>query len=164
MNSIWNVEPKPKGGLLQIIKGRFLSFTMVGGTCFLLLVSLFVSAAISALAGSFGGGAEAALFALDLVLSLAVTTLLFAMLFKYLPDVKVAWKDVLPGAVLTAVLFVLGKFALGLYIGKTGVASAYGAAGSVITILLWVYYAAQILFFGAEFTQVYSKTRTGVMR
>ena len=134
---------------------------MVLGTCFMLLVSLLASAAISALAGWIGSGAEPVLHALDITLSLVMVTLLFAMLFKFLPDAKVAWSDVWLGASLTALLFVAGKFALGMYLGKSGVAAAYGAAGSVIVILLWVYYASQIFFFGAEFTQVYHKSRTG---
>ena len=159
MNTIWDVGPKPNKGLLGILKDRFLSFTMVLGTCFMLLVSLLASAAISGLAGFIGGGAEPVLHVLEAAMSLAVITVLFAMLFKFLPDVKVAWKDVWLGAFLTAVLFVAGKFALGMYLGRSGVASAYGAAGSVIVILLWVYYAAQILFFGAEVTKVYSKAR-----
>lgn len=145
-------------GLLGAVKERFLSFTMVLGTCFLLLVSLLASAGIAALAKLLGGGAESVLHALDLAISLAAVTVLFAMLFRFLPDAQVRWKDVWPGAFLTAILFVAGKFALGLYLGKSGVASAYGAAGSVIVILLWVYYAAQILFFGAEFTRVYAKS------
>ncbi|HEV2721062.1 MAG TPA: YihY/virulence factor BrkB family protein [Thermoanaerobaculia bacterium] len=161
LNTIWNVEPKKTGGIMAMIKDRFLSFAMVLGTGFLLLVSLVIDSAIAA-AGHFLGnrmhGGEALWQGIQLVVSLAVVTLLFALIFRFLPDVHPAWRDVWFGALFTAVLFVVGKFALGLYLGKSAVGSSYGAAGSLVVLLLWVYYSAQILFFGAEFTQVYART------
>jgi membrane protein len=159
LNRMWGVKPKPGRGVLGMIKDRLLSFgfTLVVG--FLLLVSLLLTAGIALVADWLGGlmpGSETLAQILNLVLSLAMITLLFAMIFKFLPDAKIAWRDVWIGAFLTAVLFTIGKFALGLYLGKSGVASSYGAAGSLIVLLLWVYYSSQILFFGAEFTQVYA--------
>jgi membrane protein len=161
MNTIWNVEPKKKGGIMNLIKDRFLSFAMVFGTGFLLLVSLVIDSAVAA-AGHFIGdrlpGGEALWQAVQLVVSLAIVALLFALIFRFLPDIHPTWRDVWFGAVFTAVLFVGGKFALGIYLGKSAVGSSYGAAGSLVVVLLWVYYSAQILFFGAEFTQVYART------
>lgn len=160
LNTIWNVEPKKKGGILSMIKDRFLSFAMVFGTGFLLLVSLVLDASVAA-AGHFLGnrlpGGEALWQVVQIIVSLAVVTLLFALIFRFLPDIHPAWHDVWFGAVFTAVLFVLGKFALGIYLGKSAVGSSYGAAGSLVVLLLWVYYSAQILFFGAEVTQVYAR-------
>ncbi len=159
LNAIWGVQPKPGRGVLGIIQDRILSFGFILVVGFLLLVSLLLTAAI-ALAGEwFGGmvpGMEFLIQLLNSVLSLAVITLLFAMIFKFLPDAKIAWHDVWIGAFITAALFTVGKFALGLYLGKSGVGSSYGAAGSLIVLLLWVYYSSQIVFFGAEFTQVYA--------
>jgi membrane protein len=159
LNKMWGVKPKPGRGVLGMIQDRLLSFgfTLVVG--FLLLVSLLLTAGIALVADWLGGlmpGSETLAQTLNLVLSLAMITLLFAMIFKFLPDAKIAWRDVWIGAFLTAVLFTIGKFALGIYLGKSGVASSYGAAGSLIVLLLWVYYSSQILFFGAEFTQVYA--------
>ncbi|MEZ4732820.1 MAG: YihY/virulence factor BrkB family protein [Caldilineaceae bacterium] len=161
LNAIWNVEPKPGRGLMGMLKDRLLSFGMVLGIGFLLLVSLVLSAVLSAIANSFNNlipGFDWLWQLLNYVISFAVTTLLFGLIFKILPDVEIAWKDVWIGAAITAVLFVVGQFALSLYLGNQG--SAYGVAGSVVVFLLWVYYSAQILFFGAEFTQVYA-TRYG---
>ena len=161
LNTIWNVEPKKKSGILGLLKDRFLSFAMVLGTGFLLLVSLVIDSAVAA-AGHFIGdrlpGGETLWQGVQLIVSLAVVTLLFALIFRFLPDIHPTWRDVWFGAVFTAVLFVVGKFALGLYLGKSAVGSSYGAAGSLVVLLLWVYYSAQILFFGAEFTQVYART------
>jgi membrane protein len=159
LNTMWGVKPKPGRGVLGMIKDRLLSFgfTLVVG--FLLLVSLLLTAGIALVADWIGGlmpGSETLAQILNIGLSLAMITLLFAMIFKFLPDAKIAWRDVWIGAFLTALLFTIGKFALGLYIGKSGVASSYGAAGSLIVLLLWVYYSSQILFFGVEFTQVYA--------
>lgn len=161
LNSIWGVKPKVGRGLWGLIQDRFISFAALLGTGFLLLVSLVLSAALSAFGQWFGGwlpAPEVVLQALELVISLAVITGLFAMMFKVLPDAQVAWSDVWIGAALTALLFTIGKFAIGLYLGKSDVGSAYGAAGSLVIILVWVYYSAQILLFGAEFTQVYANT------
>jgi membrane protein len=159
LNEIWGVEPKPGRGLLGLIQDRILSFGFILVVGFLLLVSLLLTAAIALLTQWFGGmipGMEILAHILNFVLSLALTTLLFAMIFKFLPDAEIAWRDVWIGAFITAVLFTVGKFALGLYLGKSGVGSSYGAAGSLIVLLLWVYYSSQILFFGAEFTQAYA--------
>lgn len=161
LNTIWDVdETSAKGGIMAFVKKYFLSFSMVLGLGFLLLVSLLLEAGV-AIAGEFVKdtipGMDVIMQSLAVVISFGVITLLFAMLFKFLPDVKVAWHDVWMGALLTSALFVVGKIGLGLYLGKAAAASAYGAAGSLVILLLWVYYSAQILFFGAEFTQVYSK-------
>jgi membrane protein len=161
LNTIWGVKPKPGGGIMGFIRTRFLSFAMVGGVCFLLLVSLTIEAVLRGfsdyLKNVMPGGHILAL-TLFLLFDLAVIVLLFAMIFRYLPDAKIGWRDVWVGATLTAVLFGLGKFVLGLYLGSGAAGSAYGAASSLITLLLWIYYAAQILLFGAEFTQVYANT------
>jgi membrane protein len=159
LNTIWEVQPKPGRGFMGIVRDRILSFGFIVVIGFLLLVSLVLTAAIALFAEWFGEmfpGMEALAQVLNFVLSLAMITLLFAMIFKFLPDAKIAWHDVWIGAFITAVLFTVGKFALGLYLGKSGVGSSYGAAGSLIILLLWVYYSSQILFFGAEFTQVYA--------
>ena len=161
LNTIWGVKPKPGGGLMGFIRTRFLSFAMVGGVCFLLLVSLTVETllrGLSAYLKNFMPGGDVLALALFLLFDLAVVILLFAMIFRYLPDAKIAWRDVWVGATLTAVLFAFGKFVLGIYLGSGAAGSAYGAASSLITLLLWIYYAAQILLFGAEFTQVYANT------
>src|SRR3954471_17437054 len=162
LNSIWGVQPKPGRGIKGFIKDRFLSMAMVLGTGFLLLISMVLSAALSAASGflnhTFGLPPMVA-EALHLIVSLLVIALLFAMIFKVLPDATVKWGDVWTGEIFTAILFTLGKFLLGLYLGRAGTASAYGAAGSLIVVLLWVYYSAAIMFFGAEFTKVYSKER-----
>jgi membrane protein len=161
LNTIWGVKPKPGRGFWATIKDRFASFTMVLGVGFLLLVSLTLTTVLSALV-KYVSGSIPALAAigqvLDFIVSFAVITLLFALIFRVLPDVKIDWRDVWLGAALTSILFVVGKFAISVYLGRSGVASAYGAAGSLVVLLLWVYYAAQILFSGAEFTKVYAKT------
>lgn len=166
LNTIWNVEPKKDGGIMKMLKDRFLSFAMVLGVGFLLLVSLILDAAVSAMghfASSHLPGGEALWQVLQLVVSFGVVSLLFAMIFRFLPDIRVEWHDVWFGALFTALLFVIGKFALGLYLGKGSVGSAYGAAGSLVVLLVWIYWSANILFFGAEFTQVYARTH-GSMR
>jgi membrane protein len=156
LNTVWGVKPKPGRGFLRMLKSRFVSFTMVIGIGFLLLVSLVVSAAIAAL-GSWVSGLlpwpEAVLQALNTAVSIGAVALLFAMIFRVLPDVEIRWRDVWAGALFTAVLFALGKLAIGLYLGKSSTASSYGAAGALVVILVWVYYSAQILFFGAELTR-----------
>lgn len=161
LNTIWGVKPKPGGGLLGFIRTRFLSFAMVGGVCFLLLVSLTIETLLRVFTNYLKNimpGGDIISLALFLLFDLAVIALLFAMIFRYLPDAKIAWRDVWVGAILTAVLFVLGKFVLGLYLGSGAAGSAYGAASSLVTLLLWIYYSALILLFGAEFTQVYANT------
>jgi membrane protein len=159
LNTIWEVKPKPGQGILATLQQRFLSFTMVLGTGFLLLISLVVSAGVAAFGNwlnSFLPGGEIVGQIVNFVLVLAVITLMFALLFKFLPDVKIAWKDVWLGAFITALLFGLGQFLLGLYLSIGNVGSAFGAAGSLVIVLVWIYYSAQIFFFGAEFTQVYT--------
>jgi membrane protein len=157
LNTIWEVKPKPGQGIKGFIRHRILSLAMVFGIGFLLLVSLVVSAGLAAvgkwLSGAMPGGEEV-WHAINFIVSFAVFALAFTLMFKYLPDVKVAWRDVWLGGVITAFLFTLGKFVLGMYLGRSAVTSAYGAAGSLIVVLLWIYYSAQILFLGAEFTQV----------
>jgi membrane protein len=161
LNTIWGVKPKPGGGVMGFIRTRFLSFAMVGGVCFLLLVSLTVETVLrgfSAYLKNVMPGGDILALMIFLLFDVAIVISLFAMIFRYLPDAKIAWRDVWIGATLTAVLFALGKFILGLYLGSGAAGSAYGAASSLITLLLWIYYAAQILLFGAEFTQVYANT------
>ncbi len=159
LNTIWGLKAKPGAGIWGFLRARFLSFAMVGGICFLLLVSLVIEGVLKGLSqylqGSVPGGATAAL-CIYLIFDLVVVLLLFAMIFKYLPDAKIHWRDVWVGAALTAFLFLAGKWALGLYLGSGAAGSAYGAASSLITLLLWIYYSSQILLFGAEFTQVYA--------
>ena len=160
LDTIWNVESKKSAGFMGMIKDRFLSMAMVFGIGFLLLVSLIFDAAISAMGMYIGTrvpGGEAVLLVVQNMIAFALITVLFSLIFRYLPHTTVAWRDVWFGAIFTSLLFVLGKFGLGLYIGKASVGSAYGAAGSLVIILIWVYWSAQILFFGAEFTQVYAQ-------
>ena len=163
LNTIWEVKPKPaKGwldGLRRFVIKRLLSFTMVLGIGFLLLASLIISAALSALGEYIGTRWPLADFWLGLInfiISFFVITMLFAMIFKFLPEIKIAWKDVWLGAAVTSALFSLGKFLIGLYLGRSEVGNTFGAAGSLAILLIWIYYSAQILFFGAEFTQVYA--------
>lgn len=151
MNTIWEVSPKPRRLWAEMLRSRMLSFAMVLGICFLLLASLSLSALLTAISSHF----RYLLPGADFALSFAVTTLLFAMIYKVLPDVYLTWRDVWIGAAGTAVLFTAGKALIGFYLGHSSFASAYGAAGSILVILAWVYYSAQILFFGAEFTRVY---------
>jgi membrane protein len=143
-----------------ILRERFWSFVLVVGVGFLLIASLAVSAWLAALGGFFAHllpAPAAVLEAVDFVISFCLVTFLFGMIFKLLPDVHVAWRDVWLGAALTSLLFSLGKIVIGLYLVRTTIGSAYGAAGSLVVILLWVYYSAQILFFGAEFTKVWAR-------
>jgi membrane protein len=161
LNCIWHVNPDTKAGILCLVKARFLSFGMVLGIGFLLLVSLLLSALLAAVTKYLGGmlPIPAVLFeSLDFLLSLLSITVLFAMIFKLLPKTKIAWSDVWIGAALTSLLFTAGKFVIGFYIGKSIAASAYGAAGSLVVVIAWIYYSALILYFGAEFTRVYART------
>jgi membrane protein len=133
---------------------------MVLGTAFLLLVSLVLSAAISGMGTYLQGmwpGLESMWHVINFAVTMTVVTVLFALIFKFLPDAKIAWKDVWVGAIVTALLFAVGKLLIGLYLGKSSVGSAYGAAGSLVVLVVWIYYSAQILFFGAEITQAYAK-------
>jgi membrane protein len=160
LNTIWNVKRKPGRGWRRFIMDRLLSFGMIVGVGFLLLVSLILSAGVTALGKYLSDAfpAEGLFWQVsNFMLSLAMITCLFAMILKILPDVRIAWRDVWLGAFLTAWLFNLGKFLLGFYLARSTVASAYGAAGSLVIVLIWVYYSTQILFFGAEFTRVYAE-------
>lgn len=161
LNKMWEVKPKPKQMILKIIKDRIFSFGLILAVGFLLLVSLAVSAGLSAFSDwvsvHLSESLNVVFHVADIALSLAIITILFASIYKFLPDAQIRWKDVWPGAILTALLFTLAKFALGLYFGKSDPGSTYGAAGSIILIMLWVSYAGLILLFGAEFTQVYAK-------
>ena len=162
LNTIWRVPDTPGRGVVGVIKQRFWSFTMVVGIGFLLLVSLAASAWLAALGKFFSQllPLPAVLMeATNALLSFVIITFMFAVIYKALPDVKLAWRNVWTGAAVTAVLFTIGKTLIGLYLGRSTVASVYGAAGSLIVILLWVYYSAQVVFFGAEFTKVYSRRR-----
>ncbi len=160
LNKIWNVKPKEKtrNKIVELLRDRLFSFGLILVVGFLLLVSLSISAILSAVSGWVTSHLSSSLniiFKLiDIIFSLALITILFAAIFKYLPDVKIKWRDVWGGAILTAVLFVLAQFGLGIYFGKSDPASSYGAAGSIILIMLWVTYAGLILLFGSEFTHV----------
>ncbi|HEX6278313.1 MAG TPA: YihY/virulence factor BrkB family protein [Polyangiaceae bacterium] len=160
LNTIWEVAPKPGRGIWGTVRDRLFSFAMVMGVAFLLLVSLVLSTALAAvgrfLESSLPGG-EAVWQVLNFLLSFAVVSALFAVTFKVVPDVEMKWRDVWIGALVTAFLFSVGKFLIGLYLGKSSVASSYGAAGSLVLLVIWVYYSSLILFAGAEFTQVYAR-------
>ena len=166
LNTIWEVQPRPGRGLTGLIKDRFLSFTMVVGVGFLLLVSLSVSAGLAAM-GRFLGSMLPGLVILsqiiNFVVSFSVIGMLFALIYRYLPDLKIPWHDVWIGAALTAGLFEIGKFLIGFYLGNSSISSAYGAASSLAIILVWIYYSAQIFLLGAEFTHVYAKHRESLL-
>jgi len=160
LNTVWGVKAKPGLGLRGFLRARFLSFAMVGGICFLLLVSLVIEGLLKGFSHyvqtHLPGGISLAI-SIYLIFDACIVVLVFAMIFKFLPDVKLRWSNVWVGSVLTAILFAIGKWALGLYLGSGAAGSAYGAASSLITLLLWIYYSSQILLFGAEFTQVYTR-------
>lgn len=161
INIIWRVKAKPKRGWLKLIKDRLLSSSLIVGLGFLLIVSLIINGALLALSAwlkNYFPDVTLIIFQIiNIVISFTVITLLFGVIFKVLPDAKIAWKDVRAGAFFTACLFMLGRYLIGLYINFSGTASAYGAAGSLIVILVWVYYTAAILYFGAEFTRIYAE-------
>ncbi len=160
INDIWGLKPKPKRGWLLMLQNRFLSFSMIIGLGFLLLVSLSVTTFIDAfsarLQAHFAGVAVLFFYILNQALTLFIITVIFAVIFKVLPDAVIRFRDVIAGAVVTALLFMLGKFAISVYISKMHVGSYYGAAGSLIIILLWIYYSSLILYLGAEFTKAYA--------
>jgi membrane protein len=161
LDIIWGVELKPSTGFMATIKERFLSFGMILVIGFLLLVSLILSAVLSAANGAvrdFLPGMDLLWEIVNFVVSFGVTTLLFALIYKVLPDAQIGWREVWVGATVTALLFTIGKWLLGIYFGYTSTSSAYGAAGSLMVLLIWIYYSAQIFFFGAEYTQVYAST------
>jgi membrane protein len=162
MNAIWDVPPKRSGGLWGFIRSRFLSFAMVLGTGFLLLVSLVLSAAIASVGTAIGrwwAGYEAIAHVGNATATFIVMTIMFALMYKLLPDAHVAWRDAWIGGFITAILFTVGKLAIGLYLGKSAVGSAYGAAGAFVVLLVWIYYTAQVLFFGAELTHAIAARR-----
>jgi membrane protein len=163
LNTIWHVASKTGRGFMGFVQDRLVSYSMVLGVGFLLVVSLVVTAVLSAVSGILGGFLtidSATAHILDLVISFAFITLLFAVIYKYVPDVRIEWRDVWIGAATTSLLFSAGKFLIGFYLGHSTVASIYGAAGSLVTLLLWFYYSSLMFFFGAELTQVYA-TRYG---
>jgi membrane protein len=161
LNTIWKVAPRPGRTIREMIRDRFLSFSTVLGLGFLLLVSMIISAALSALnqfltPEALPGGTYL-WQGINLLVSLAILTVLFALIFKYLPDAKITWHHVWIGAGVTAVLFTLGKYLIGLYLGRGSTTSTFGAAGSLVVILVWVYYSSQLILFGAEFTRTYAQ-------
>ncbi len=160
INSIWGLKPKPKRGWLKMIQNRLLSFSVIASLGFLLLVSLGVTAIIDGfserLRAYFPEVTVVIFYIINIVISLAVITLIFGVIFKVLPDAKIKWKDVLAGSIATALLFMLGKFGISFYISKSNVGSTYGTAGSLVVLLLWIYYSSIILYFGAEFTKAYA--------
>lgn len=160
LNAIWRVKPVKSGAVAALFKARLLSFAIVMGIGFLLLVSLAVSATLTAINQSIRAhelqNVGILFSALNVVISFAIITFLFAALFKFLPDAKIQWRDVWLGAIITTTLFTVGKYLIGLYLGHSGIASVYGAAGSLVVVMLWVYYSTQIVFFGAEFTRLYA--------
>ncbi len=165
LNTIWEVTAKPDRGWFTVIRDRFLSLLMVFGTGFLLLVTLVISTGLAAVT-RFVGVSDASVIghAISFSISFAIITLLFAMIYKFLPDVTISWRDVWIGALVTAFLFTVGKLLIGLYLGQASVGSYYGAAGSLVVFVVWVYYSAQILFLGAEFTKVYANRNGSRLR
>jgi membrane protein len=163
LNAIWGIKPKPRstrGTVWQLLRTRLISFGMILAVGFLLLVSLVASMARNIVSNAIGNsipGIAAAWTVADLVISLALVTLLFALIFKVLPDADISWRDVFAGALATAILFGIGKFLIGFYIGNSAVASTYGAAGSLIVILIWAWFSGLVLYYGAEYTQVYAR-------
>jgi membrane protein len=160
LNTVWDVQPRPGRGLMGVIKNRFLSFALVLVVGFLLLVTLVLSAALAGLRGAVVtrvGGLAPLFRVVGFVVDFLLTTVLIALIFRFLPDVRLRWRDVAPGAAVTSLLFAAGKIAIGFYLGRAAVGLAYGGAGSLAIVLLWVYYSAQILLMGAEFTQVWAR-------
>lgn len=160
LNIVWNVQTRPDLGIMGFLRKRLLSLGMILGIGFVLLVSLVISSVFTSFSNYFNTlmpGLDSLIQLVNFLASLGITILLFAMIFKFLPDVKISWGDVWLGGTVTALLFSLGRFLIGLYLGNSGFGSTYGAAGSVIVLLFWVFYSAQILFFGAELTQVYAR-------
>lgn len=160
INKIWGIKAKPKKGWLKIIQNRFLSFSVIISLGFLLLVSLAVTTVLDSfnqrLQAAFPDVTVVLFYIINQAVTFIVITLLFGVIFKVLPDAKIKWKDVLAGSMLTALLFMLGKFGISFYISKTQVGSTYGAAGSLVILLVWIYYSSLILYFGAEFTKAYA--------
>lgn len=160
INIIWGLKPKPKRGWLKILQNRFLSFSVIVSLGFILLVSLGITTLMdgfsSRLQAKYADVSVVLFYIINQLLTLIVITLIFGVIYKVLPDARIKWKDVLSGATVTAVLFMLGKFAISIYIGRSDVGSTYGAAGSLVILLLWTYYSSIILYIGAEFTKAYA--------
>ena len=160
INSIWGLKPKPKRGWLKLLQNRFLSFSVIVSLVFVLLVSLGVTSVIDGfstkLEKNFNEVSVVFFYIINQLITLSVISLIFGVIFKVLPDAQIKWRDVISGAIVTAVLFMIGKFAISIYINKSNVGSTYGAAGSLVVLLLWTYYSSIILFFGAEFTKAYA--------
>jgi membrane protein len=160
INTIWNLKAKPKKGWFILIKARLMSFGIIGALGFLLLASLGVTAIVEALNNRlkehFPDITVAVFYVLNLVITFSVVTILFAVIFKVLPDATVKWRDIIAGAIVTAILFMIGKFGISFYISKTDIGSTFGAAGSLVILLVWIYYSSVILYFGAEFTKAYA--------
>lgn len=163
MNSIWGVKAQPKSGIVKLLMSRLLSFGIIASLVFLLLVSLTVSTLVESLGArlerAFPDVAIVVIYIVNMLLTLTVISLLFAVIFKILPDVDLSWQNAWPGAIATAILFMIGKFAISFYLSKSDVGSTYGAAGSLVILILWIYYSSIILYFGAEFTQSYACER-----
>jgi membrane protein len=163
LNIIWDVKPVAKKPFLKYLMDRLFSFGMIGCIAFLLLVSLMINAAVSALSGYLGNLLPAIskvlIQILEIIISFGLTTLLFAFIYKFMSDIKMQWRNVFYGAIFTAVLFAIGKYLISIYISKSNLANTYGAASSVIIVLVWVFYSSQIVFFGAEFTRVLAEAR-----
>lgn len=160
INTIWGLKPKPKKGWLKLLKNRFLSFSLIISLGFLLLVSLAITSVIDGigtrLMARFPDVAVIIFYIINLILTLLIVSVIFAVIFRVLPDAKIKWRDVIVGAVTTAILFMIGKFGISFYISQTNVGSTYGAAGSLVILLIWVYYSSLILYFGAELTKAYA--------
>lgn len=167
LNLIWNVKVKPQNGILRLLKARLFSFGLILAIAFLLTISLVISTALVAISNYIHFESSQLMMTiygiLNFIISLLVISALFAMIFKILPDAKIQWKHVWLGSIITGILFTIGKMALAYYFGKAEPASVYGAAGSIILILLWVSYSSMILFFGAEFTAAYAKMYSGII-
>jgi membrane protein len=161
LNKIWGIKPKPGKGIVKFIVARLLSLAMVAVMGFLLLVSLVIDASLALFQGFLSqimeGFALHILNAMNIIISFAIITVIFALVFKVLPDAKVKWRDVWVGSVVTTILFTIGKFLIGFYLGNSSFGSAYGAAGSLVIILVWIYYSTIIVLFGAELTSVYTE-------
>lgn len=160
INTIWGLKPKPKRGWVKMLQNRFLSFSVIISLGFVLLVSLAVTSLLDAfssrLQARFADVSYYVFYVINQVVTLAVISLIFGVIFKVLPDAIIKWRDVIAGAVVTAILFMIGKFAISIYIGQTDVGGTYGATGSLVVVLLWTYYSSIILYFGAEFTKAYA--------
>lgn len=160
INSIWGVKAKPKAGIMKLVMTRLLSFGLIASLGFLLLVSLAVTAVVETIGNrlkeAFPDVAVVILYIINLIITLGVTTILFSIIFKVLPDIRIKWKAIWPGAIATAILFMIGKFLISVYIAQSNIGSTYGTAGSLVILIVWIYYSSIILYFGAEFTKAYA--------